>query len=165
MVMYKRFREMSWMDILEKLEDPRLKWDYITALRACDYMSNTTKILFNCFIRGRNKWIHTGYRDIRNFEELVLSKELEEIADNLIMECKDMKKYGVFDHYMDHIRLALIAIYDYLEEYISYRLLSIAGLLRKIVDSKNKAETEQYRNEIIQLLKEIRDYVDRVITV
>ena len=37
MVMYRRYRQMSWLEILEKIEDDVDKWIYVTALRAVSY--------------------------------------------------------------------------------------------------------------------------------
>ena len=106
MVMYSRYRQMSWLDILSKIEDDVDKWIYVTALRSCDVSATTTKILFAGFLRGVGK----GYTNIYHFEAYVLYGDLHSIAGKLIEEAKDLVNNSALIHYMDHVINALEVI-------------------------------------------------------
>ena len=149
MVMYSRYRQMTWLDILSKIEDDVDKWIYVTALRSCDVSATTTKILFAGFLRGVGK----GYTDIYHFEAYVLYGDLHSIAGKLIEEAKDLVKNSALIHYMDHVINALEVINKYLEEYVSRRLQDIAVILFR-------QEWDRV-NDIVKLLEEIREYILR----
>jgi len=153
MVMYSRYRQMSWLDILSKIEDDRDKWFYVTALRGCDVYVRTIKTLFTGFLRGRCVIGRCMYTDIEDFEELIIEGKLSSIAHELIEEAKDLEKHSMLIHYMDHVIDALEVINKYLEEYVSRRLQSIAVILFK-------QEWDRV-NDIVKLLEEIREYILR----
>jgi len=149
MVMYSRYRQMSWLDILSKIEDDVDKWTYVTALRSCDIPCVAIKTLFAGFLRGVGK----GYVDISNFESYILNVSKFEIADRLIEEAKELKISFALMHYVGHVIDALEVINKYLEEYVSRRLQSIAVILFK-------QEWDRV-NDIVKLLEEIREYILR----
>jgi len=149
MVMYSRYRQMSWLDILSKIEDDRDKWFYVTALRGCDISATIIKVLFTGFIRGNCR----ANIDINTFEVYILDGDLHSIADKLIEEAKDLVNNSALIHYMDHVINALEVINKYLEEYVSRRLQSIAVILFR-------QEWDRV-NDIVKLLEEIREYILR----
>lgn len=155
MVLYSRYRRMTWLDILNKIEDEKDKWYYVTALRGCDISCVAIKKLFTGFIRGARKeyfaGFHIGYIDIRNFESYILNEHEYEIAYKLIEEAKELRNSFVLYHYMQHIIDALDVINRYLEEYVSRRLMDIAVILYK-------QEWDRVK-EIAKLLNDIREYV------
>ena len=153
MVMYSRYRQMTWLDILSKIEDDVDKWIYVTALRSCDIPCVAIKTLFAGFLRGRDAIGVHAYIDIEDFEELIIEGKLSSIAYGLIEEAKDLVNNSALIHYMDHVINALEVINKYLEEYVSRRLQDIAVILFR-------QEWDRV-NDVVKLLKEIREYILR----
>jgi len=157
MVMYRRYRQMSWLEILEKIEDDVDKWIYVTALRGCDVSATITKVLFAGFLRGRCAVGRFMYNSIEDFEELIMEWKLNDIAHKLVEEAKDLVNNTALVHYMDHVINALEVINKYLEKYVSRRLQSIAVILLR----QEWLRSSDIVNDIVKLLEEIREYVLR----
>ena len=151
MVLYSRYRRMTWLDILNKIEDEKDKWCYVTALRGCDISCVAIKKLFTGFLRGKCKACIYTYIDIDDFEDLILRCRVDCTAKQLIEKAKELDKYSVLTHYMQHIIDALDVINRYLEEYVSRRLMDIAVILYK-------QEWDRVK-EIARLLNDIREYI------
>ena len=147
---YRRYRQMTWLDILSKIEDDVDKGSYVTALRGCDVPATTTKILFAGFIRGNCR----AGTDINTFEVYILNRDLNEIADELIKEAKNLLFTYALDHYMLHVVNALSVIGRYFERYISKRLQNIAITLFK---------REWNKVYIVKQLEEIKEYISECI--
>ena len=151
MVMYRRYRQMSWLEILEKIEDKEDKWVYVTALRGCDANATAIKQLFTAFIRGKCKNKPNVYVDVQDFEDLILGTPVDLLAKYLIREATELNERGVLFHCLDHIYNALDVINKYVEEYISCRLKDIALILMRPYEH----DTEK----ITRLLKAIKEYM------
>ena len=151
MVMYSKYRQMSCLDILGRIESTEDRWIYMTALRGCDVNVPYMKRLFTAFIRGLCTNEIYKYEDIRSFESLITDYPVEHVARELIEEATLLKEKGALYHYLCHTTDALKVIKRWIEEYVSSRLIKIASIL---IDVKL-----HNMSDVIELLAEIKGYV------
>jgi len=153
---YWEYRSLTWLEILERIENPKDKYDYVTALRGCDVENYCLKSLFTCFLRGTSK---SPYPIIGKFESYIVSKdaeiratELEEIVKD---SREDSKLSNAYLHCLRHIYASLYVIETHLNVTVARLLKEIATELILSIDGIKQFD----KSKIIKLLRKIKEII------
>jgi len=153
---YREYKSLTWLEILERIEIPKDKYDYVTALRGCDIDNYCLKSLFTCFLRGKSV---TPYANIDRFESYIISKDAEIRATELEEIVKDGRKdpklSNAYLHCLRHIYASLYVIETHLNVTVARLLKEIATELILSIDEIKPFD----KSKIIKLLRKIKEII------